>query len=233
MLRNSRQLSVDGRRGEKGNVFLIILIAVALFAALAFTVSRGFRSTTTTTLSAREVALAASDVITYSQQLERGVNKLRRNGVSESDISFDQTYVSGYAHTSPQPDSHKIFSSTGAGVTWKAPVSGANDTSAWVFTGDTCIGDMGTGAAGCKSDGLPNEELLAVLPNVDSALCSEINSRLDISGIPADSGDGASTTQFKGSFADGNEIVLAGGPYSAACFSRGGAHYFYAVLLAR
>ncbi len=233
MLRNSRQLSVDGRQSAEGNVFLIILVAVALFAALAFTVSRGFRSTTTATMTGRELALAASDVVTYSQQLERAVNRLRSKGTSENDISFDQSYVTGYDHTPAQPETNKIFSPTGASVTWKSPVNGANDASPWLFTGESCVVGVGNGSAGCGSDGLANEELLAVLPNVVSNLCTEINKRLGITGIPADSGGGPSSAQFTGDFADGTEIVLAGGPYNSACFSFGGANYFYTVLLAR
>lgn len=218
---------------ESGNVFLIILVAVVLFAALAFTISRGFRSSTTTTMSDREIALAATDIITYAQQVSRGVDRLRRKGVSENDISFDQSDVSGYTHSSPQPDSNKVFNPSGAGVTWKSPQAGANDGSSWVFTGATCIGDMGTGATGCDSDTDSNEELIAVLPNVIDDLCTEINDRLSISSIPADTGGGASSTKFTGSFADGTEIILAGGPYNEACFSRGGNNYFYSVLLVR
>lgn len=230
---NTQNPKPNTSRTEQGNVFLIILIAVALFAALAFTVSRGFQSSTTNTLSDREAALAATNIISYAQNIERGISRLRRKGISENDISFNQSVVSGYNHTAPQPDSHKVFHTSGGAVNWKSPESGVNDGSDWSFIGTTCIADIGGGATGCDSDDESNEELLAVLSNVVDVVCTELNDRLNITNIPADTGGGASTTKFKGSFVDGTEIILSGGPYNAACFSYGGANYFYYVLLER
>lgn len=220
----------QNKQAQSGNVFLIILIGVVLFAALAMTISRSMRSESTAALSGREAALAAADILSYAQKLERSVSRLRRKGVSENEISFNNNFVSGYAHG--QPDSHKIFSPAGGLVTWQSPAPGVNDASPWHFTGSTCIPDIGTGSAGCGSDGTSNEELIAVLPNVNQTQCEKINDQLDISGIPPDSGGGYSSAKFTGGFSDDTEIVL-GDSYNAACFSRAGANHFYAVLLAR
>lgn len=116
---------------------------------------------------------------------------------------------------------------------WQSPQDSANDGSEWLITGETCIPDLGTGTTGCQSDSLQNEELLFVLPNIDLALCEEINNSLNITGVPADAGSGADTTQFQGSFSDGTNINLPGGPFETACFSRGGNNFFYSVLIAR
>lgn len=76
------------RAAERGNVFIFILLGLVLFAALSFTVSRGFRSDTTSQMTARQAELAASDILNYAQQLERAVNRLRRLGCSENQLSF-------------------------------------------------------------------------------------------------------------------------------------------------
>ncbi len=222
----------NNRQSEQGNIFIIILMGIILFAALSFSISRGMRSDTTSNLSNQESALAASDILAYAQKIERAVNRLRRRGISENDISFDQTFVAGYTHG--QPDTNKIFTTTGGAVSWQSPPAGANDGSDWIFTGATCIADVGTGATGCDSDAdISNEELIATLGNVDTAVCTEINDRLNISGIVADTGGGASTTKYQGAFADGTEIIMAGGPFTAGCFSRSGNNHFYYALIER
>ena len=78
------------RASERGNVFMFILIGIVLFAALGMTVSRGFQSSTTSNLSKREAELAASEIVNYAQSVERGIQRLRRKGCSENDISFQR-----------------------------------------------------------------------------------------------------------------------------------------------
>lgn len=220
------------RQRERGNVFLFILLGIVLFAALSFTMSRGMRSEGTERINDRRADLAATEVLTFVQRVERGVNRLRRNGVSENGISFDLPSTANYDHG--QPDSNKVFHAAGGSISFAAPPENANDGTIWLFTGETCIPDIGSGAAGCGSDTVSNEELLMVLPNVDVAVCEEINSRLNITGIPAETdNDAPSTAEYVGAFADGIEINLLGGPFNSACFSDGTNNYFYKVLIAR
>lgn len=215
---------------QSGNVFLVVLIGVILFAALAYVVSRGLRSDTTTGISKRQAELAAVDLLDYGQRLERAVTKLSQRGVSENDLDFTNDTVAGYPHTPVQADSHKIFHVSGGHVSWKNPEPDVNDGSPWLFTGDTCIIGVGTGNAGCDSDSASNEELLAILPNIKQSVCEEINRRLNIATMP--SGGTLSATKFTGAYADGALPVGADG-LTAACVSIGGNYSFYYVLLAR
>lgn len=220
---------------QNGNVFIFILLGVVLFAALAFTMSRGFRGDSTSRMSEREITLAAADILSYAQRIERAVGKLRGQSVSESEISFENPIVTGYEHTVPQPANHQIFNSAGGGSKWQAAPTGSNDGAPWIITGATCVVGLGTDVAGCSggSDATSNEDLLLTLSNVDAGLCEALNEKLNITGgIPADTGTGLSTTLFRGSFTNGTEIVL---PIArpAACFSRAGVNYFYSVLLQR
>ncbi|MGB4057872.1 MAG: hypothetical protein WBK77_07290, partial [Alphaproteobacteria bacterium] len=205
---------------------------VALFGALAFVISRGMRSETTTGMSERQAELAAVDIISYGQRLERAVGMLQRNGTSENDISFDNPIVSGYIHTPAQPDTHNIFHSAGGKVNWQSPASNVNDGSPWHFTGRSCITGLGTGGAGCGLDSVSNEELIAVLPNIKASVCQTIDKKLGIAAIPANSGGAYSATKFTGAFTDGSEITLPTA-YNAACYSQGGAYHFYYALLSR
>lgn len=220
---------------QSGNVFVFILLGVVLFAALAFTMSRGFRSDTTSKMSDREITLAASDILSYVQRLEQAVNVVRGKNVSESDISFENPIINGYAHTPAVADTHKVFHADGGRASWQAAQKGSNDGSPWVITGASCIVGLGTDVAGCSggSDSTSNEDLIVLLANVDAGLCAEIDKRLNITtGIPADAGTGLSTTPFTGTFSNGTELTLTPARPSA-CFSRGGNNYFYSVLLQR
>lgn len=220
---------------QSGNVFIFILLGVVLFTALAFTMSRGFRGENTSRMSEREIALAASDILSYAQRVERAVANVRGKNVSESDLSFENALVTGYAHSPAQPVNHQVFSSAGGGARWVAAPSGANDGSPWIITGESCIVGLGTDVAGCSvgTNTTSNEDLILVLPNVDAGLCAELNTRLNIpGGIPADAGTGVSTVPYTGDFDNGTEVVLTPAR-SAACFSRGGQNFFYSVLLQR
>lgn len=216
---------------ESGNVFIFILLGVALFTSLIFAVSKSMRSQNATQMSEREARLAAADILDTAQKIERGVARVYGRGISESEISFANPIVSGYTHS--QPDKNKVFASTGGGISWISPAANVNDGSEWIITGATCIADLGTGATGCDSDSdTSNEELLLILPNVKQVVCSELDRLLKISSIPADTGSSYSTTKYTGSFADGTEINV-GSAYKTACYSKSGAYHFYHTLLAR
>jgi hypothetical protein len=218
------------RAHERGNVFLFILLGVVLFAGLAMVITRSMRTETVTTISSRDATLAATEILDYAQRLGRAVDRLRRRNISENDISFDNDFVAGYDHG--VPDANSVFSAAGGLVTWQDPIPGANDGSDWIFTGSTCVFGVGTGPANCDSNGVStDEELIAVLPNLQKLVCEEIDSRLGIAPVPDGVGT-YSTTKFTGTFADGTAISTAV-PYNAACISDGGVYFFYVVLMER
>lgn len=221
----------SSKNAERGNVFLFILLGVILFAALAFAISRGFRSDTTTAISQRKAELMATDIMSYAQRLERMVAKMQRSGISENDISFENPVDAGYAHT-PSVNANNVFHGDGGALSRQDAPSGANDESAWHFTGHTCIADIGTGATGCASNTTRDEELIAILPNVNATVCGIIDKKLGISSIPANTGTAYSATKFTGTYADGSEIILDRSR-NAACYSQGGNYHFYYVLIAR
>lgn len=220
---------MNNRKNESGNVFLIIILGVALFGALAFVVARGMRSETATGISRRQAELAAVDTLDYAQRIERAVAKIRARGTSENDIDFTNGMVAGYPHSPVQPAKNQIFSKAGGGASWKDPHPKANNGAPWLFTGETCVVDVGTGSTGCSSNGLSDEELIAVLPNMNAIVCEEINRRLNVGAMP--SGGGYSNVKFTGTYSDANSPPTTG--LNSACFTTGGNYYFYYVLLAR
>jgi hypothetical protein len=211
---------------------MFILLGVVLFAALAFIISRGMRNSTTTAMSQRQAELAAVDVISFAQRLERAISKVQLKGVSENDLSFDSEAVTGYGHTPAEPDNGKIFSPAGGSVSWQDAPASVNDGSPWHFTGHSCVPDVGNGGTGCGGNAVNDEELLAVLPNINAVVCAAIDKKLGMDAIPQNTGGAYSTTKFTGSFADGSEIILDNS-HNAACYEQVGNYHFYYVLIAR
>lgn len=220
--------------GQSGNVFVIIILGVVLFGALMFVASRGMNESPQS-ISGKRARVVASEVLDTAQTLERGVGRLLSHGISENDLSFENARVAGYAHAGCASGACRVFDLKGGAIGWPAVPADANDGSVWLFTGQTCIADVGQGGTGCSTDGVSNEELVAVLPNLKKDVCVEINDRLGISGIPVNAGTGYSTTQFVGSFSDGTLPDGMDGR-AAGCFDGGAAqsgYHFYAVLNAR
>ncbi|MCB1555701.1 MAG: hypothetical protein KDJ15_00120 [Alphaproteobacteria bacterium] len=220
---------------ERGNAFLLIMLGIALFAALIFTVSQGTQEGTGN-MTRRQAEIAAADILDYAQRLERGAQHLQARRISENNISFENDFVAGYSNANCSISRCKIFDADGGAVAWKAPPVGANDGSDWVFTGANYV--KGLGAVADQTDA----ELLAILPNVTRTLCAMLNEKLGIDGIPQENADSA-TTKYQGSFATTPKLIEEGSGTAldgvrSACFEgdtspAAGTYHFYHVLLQR
>lgn len=227
MAKNKSQ--TPNRANEAGNAFLFILLGVVLFASLSFVMSRGFGTEGTSKISDRRAELAASDIMTYAQRIQRAVNRMRRDGISESDISleFDGNFVNVDCDedTDRNFPACQVFHSQGGNVSEQAPPEGINDGEIWHFTGSTCIGD-------CNAGSTADEELLLVLENLEDNVCQFINRKLEIDGIPTATGT-FSTTDFTGNFSNNTEIAITGGPFDAVCYSDDTDNHLYYILIER
>ena len=232
-------------KDESGNVLFLILIAVALFAALQYAMTRGSQNNMTG--DRERNSLAADQIIRYGQGLRRGVELIRNAGYSENLLSFDHPDLTGYNNASALSET-EVFSLQGGGVTYETPKSSWQTTQTdWYFSGETCVVRVADYDVDCHTDGEP--ELIAFLPNIRLDVCRSIN---DHGGVfmlndapPVDDGDAWTGAAFAGTFADGERIgedgsnvpnALAGREFG--CFEGGGApaggtYTFYQVLMAR
>ncbi|MGH1398547.1 MAG: hypothetical protein ACRBCT_04960 [Alphaproteobacteria bacterium] len=161
---------------ESGNAFMFILIGIVLFAALAMTVSRGFHSTTTSNLSKREAELAASEIINYVQNIQRAVDRVRRKGCSENEISFENPANTTYTYGTR--DKCKVFSPTGGKINYRAPDLNYLDQSfsansifgLWRFNGGIPVQNIGTAES----------ELMIKLNHLNIDVCMKINDYFSI-----------------------------------------------------
>jgi hypothetical protein len=132
------------QRHQNGNVLFIILIACALFAALAYAVTKSSREPSS--LATKEQAtLNAAAVMQYFTRLNTTVSRLRLTSeCSDTQISFENNIVSGYTNPSAPADKKcNVFDPAGGGLAWQNTLEPG---SAFVpyFTGHETIPGIGT-----------------------------------------------------------------------------------------
>lgn len=121
--KSNRSFLKDVRVRENGNLFFYILLGVALFGALAYTVSRGMRGNNVATMSKRKAGLVATDIITYAQKVERAVSNLRRKGCSETEFNFNPSSVNYYTNANaPIDGSCDVFTTSGENIRSQDPI---------------------------------------------------------------------------------------------------------------
>lgn len=224
--------------GQAGNVFFIILIAVMLFAALAFTFSKGIQQGGQT-ISQRQAEIASSDILNYAQRVERGVQTILADRVSENDLSFDNHFISGYANTDCVTNACKVFETGGGGVTWQKPPPKANNGEPYAIATNRVGSVDGT----TKQVGTTALDLVIILP-VKPLVCDTINRQTNGFTTWESSVSLNDSTLFDGDYATPAGARISRGNETAqpttGCFCIGSSpcetadpHYFYSVIYER
>jgi hypothetical protein len=226
------------RSSESGNVIYFILIAIVLLAALSVAVSQGGRFSTTS-LSADQQRLLATEIIDYGDTMAKAVAQLRLRGVQISQLSFAWTSLpAGYGVYNASPAT-ELFNPSGGGIDYKQPPANAMATPGdYIFTAANEIYQVGTtcGSASCT-------DLIMLAGPLKDGMCTTINTILGVanpSSLPPEDTDGDLTTLYAGTATYtatiGNKpssAPLAG--KTAACYRLSGSNqdYFYQVLIPR
>lgn len=236
------------RRDERGSIFFYILLGVALFGALAFTMSRNMRSQNTSAMSEKQAEIVALDIMAYAQEVERTVDRLRRRGCSENEISFEKAPFDGtdaaYVNSrSPSDFSCHVFHPRGGKLTYADPLPNVNDGTRWLYTWANIVPGIGkTNISGVGK--FKSVDMLAILPYVSLNICNAINKQVGIDAPPPQDGGNYDYYEFIGVYQGGSAILDSGNRLEGkptACFeadgifgkSQNGGYHFYHVLLAR
>jgi type II secretory pathway pseudopilin PulG len=230
------------RVSEKGNVLWFILIGIVLLGALTLILSRS-GSSVDQSADVEQLRVRASQILRYAKGLETAIEQMTTRGVSENDISFENTITTA-DYTNPHcttDTSCLLFDPAGGGMTYLPAPAGTNDGSEWIFSGAHIVGSPSgpVGTYGLQT----GNDLIMLLPNVNEALCRQINRDLHITStdpLPFDYTP-IDATPFAGVY-DNADNRLDGDPApfeldrkNAGCFYSEPAdfNYFYYVLLAR
>lgn len=169
---------------QSGNILFIILIALALLGALSAAVMNSSDSETAN-IDSETLSIRLSEVQRYVSELERGVNFIIQNGVSESDIRFAHMNApSAYGDLSADTDkSDQVFHRDGGGAAYRDPPDRINDGTGWQFYGGSDLPSVGSDRA----------DLIAVLPNVSRQFCEAVNVANGQSVVLNDTGTGTAS----------------------------------------
>jgi len=183
-------------QSQNGNVFFYILLGVALFGALAFSVSRGMRGQTSIALNQRNIDLAVSEILSEAHEIESAINRLLQNSVSESEICFENDLFST-AHNSAyslistcSDDTYKLYHRSGGNLVYRnipeewlaSSHSGDRGYGEWVFTNVNGVQGIGQSTMSEAS----SMELIAFIPHLKKEVCKTINSQLGVGSIIPD-----------------------------------------------
>lgn len=211
---------------ESGNIFVYILIAIALFGALSFTVSRSNRGNTST-FNDQQAKIAAQEIIEYSQTIANAVQKLRLRGCTDTEISFENNIETGYTNgNAPTDNSCDVFHINGGGANY------SNTLGAWLITGNLKVADIGSSTT----------NLNLLLPGLQQNICEFINQNLGTSEpatIDTYSGTVSKFTGVAASYTAATSPIIGDtatdyAGRTAFCFQKASNDYEYIqVLIAR
>jgi hypothetical protein len=223
------------QEGQRGSVIVWILIMVALFGALSYTFMRSNR-VSGSTLTEEKNGLLATEIISYAGAIRDTVKQLRVNGCTETQISFEQSNVTGYTNgTTPSNHSCKVYHASGGAMAWEK-ISGEVIGSVMGFTGQEGVNSVGTAAP----------ELILKFEGLSLSLCQRINMKAGMTGTnnnPPFSSTGTcdlatAGCKFTGTYTATYTITNGQSDFNGkttGCYNKNGtgAYVFYQVLLSR
>ncbi|MAM34830.1 MAG: hypothetical protein CMH28_07125 [Micavibrio sp.] len=181
---------------ERGNVLFLILIAVVLFAALSYAVTRSTQSSGN--INEEEASLAASQITQYATLINQSVIRLKAiSGCSDTDISFhydsngngtlETDGSDNYYNNTVTNNDCYVFHPDGAGLAYIPPKlewldgvnSAQNHYGEIYFTSRACIPYVGTGEGPCNSSG-DDEELMMYIPYINQTLCQKLAEKFEV-----------------------------------------------------
>ena len=227
------------KSSQSGNILFLILIAVALFAALSFAVTKSTRSGSSST-DREQQKLLISELFQYSSGLVTAIIRMEATGVNETRFCFfTGSNDASYNFSGCTDNEHRVFHPEGGGISYREPMEGLNDGTDWEFSGRPRVFGQGV---------ITDRDLILVLRGMNQNICLQINESIGINNIPTDSGnldydpfDGSYTTggtdSVNGCDPDCALNDIASSPFGAiaahyGCFEEGDTNdliYFYTL----
>ena len=167
---------------NRGNILFLILIAVALFAALSYTITSSSRSNDGR-ISRDKANLLAAEIIQYATQVEQAISKMmiiNKVSIEYLDIDDLNGYVVQTPNTNCASNTCKLFNSEGGQISPKLlPKKATNlDATNWAKKNDQSR--LHFMIVPVKGVGSEKSELLLLYGAVQQDVCDEINIRLGL-----------------------------------------------------
>jgi len=209
---------------QRGSAIVLLLIAVALFAAVAYAFTQGSRNNTSM-ITAEQAKAKAVQLIEYANEVQTAAKRLRLRGCQDTQISVENGSGHYINPNSPSDLRCNIFSVNGGGVNPKInPDWFETAPDSWTpwFNVDMAIQDVGT----------PKPELVMWLAGIKPEICTQVNQMLGMSGTSADPLT-LTTAVYIGTYPDpANDTIgdIPGSPYRGKFYACWNNSFFIAIL---
>lgn len=160
------------RHTQNGSVLVYILIAVGLFAAISYAVSRdGSSGQSTTQLSESEAQLRATEIIALATQAKMAVDQMSQWGIEYQNIRFDNADEAGYTSNTSQ----QIMHPAGGGLSLPANTSRYFKSS---YESEEAYGWTWKNTTNVEWSATPAHEVIFSAGNLRPEVCAAINKLL-------------------------------------------------------
>ena len=200
---------------EHGSIFIYILIAIALFASLTYTIGRD-KGGSSDIFTKEQTKIAAQEMIEYGNTITNAIQKLKLRGCNDNQLDFTNDaytthgggftfYTTGHNTSAPTSGICSLFGNNGAQINplilpnnatydWPA-ISPANAARGASILGSSEIPGSGQAAL---------EDLILLSPLIRLDVCLKINEFLNV-GNPLNAPPTADIViaLYNGSFIDG------------------------------
>lgn len=239
---------------EHGSVFIYILLAISLFAAISYYTSQGSRATISQ-LSDDQARIAANEIVEFSDKIAAAVQKLILRGCAETELSFANNvyqltngtpiHAAGHNANAPTDGTCDVFNISGGGMNAIEFPENYGTEVAGNSTKPAHMGAFMYDILGIGNDGDADMVWLGITLNQD--ICMTINEILGVPNSttepPQDDDMDGTTSSYNGTFPAGmsvlgNDATELNGK-TAFCFRRtnadptDGAYIYVHTLIAR
>lgn len=126
---HSHRSNHAGRRSERGNALIYVLIAVVLFGALSFTLSRQTDTSEVGTLENERAELIATQLISYAADAKSAFDKMQFTGTRVGDVNVIPPSDPDFNSATTSDNLNKIFHPEGGGLNFARIPDRATDAS--------------------------------------------------------------------------------------------------------
>lgn len=209
---------------ESGNALIYVLIAIALFAALSFTLARQTDSSEAGTLSDERAELYATQIISYAAQTKSALDQMLFIGTDIDDLDFIDPSDAGFNAGTQRARSNRVFHPEGGGLILGRIPPDAVDQNITTPVAGWYLGSFNNiewtalaagntaGPGGAES---PFEDVILVAYQLKESVCSKINEKVNGSSTIPVMGDSIKESMIDASFYAGTNVELTTDPTGA------------------
>ena len=203
--------------GEAGNALIYVLIAIALFAALSFTLSRNTDTGEAGSLSDQRAELYSTQIISYAAQTKSAVDQMIFSGARINELDFIDPSNAGFNTGTQKARTNRVFHPEGGGLIKGRLPNEAIDQNITDPVAGWYLGRFnnvewteGTG-----------DDVILIAYQISQSVCEKINEKVNGTTTIPVMGDSIKETMIDDSFYTGTNVDLTtdpgGTPICADC----------------